>query len=75
VDSDNTGSVDRSQYEDDEEMKDPGVVIWFNIDDDNGNGVQDRSDPGPFVNPQGQPVDDVTVHTPESNEGEGWWAR
>jgi len=58
VDSDNNGVVDRNQYEENEEMNDPGMVIWWNIDDDNGNSVQDRSDPGPFVNPQGQPVED-----------------
>ncbi|MFH1923956.1 MAG: Ig-like domain-containing protein, partial [Planctomycetota bacterium] len=58
TDSDNNGMIDGTQYEDDEEMKDPGRLVYYNADDDNGNGVQDRLDPGPLVDGTGQPVND-----------------
>jgi len=44
TDSDNTGAVENTPYEDNIEMNQPGKVIGYNKDDDNGNGVADYQD-------------------------------
>ncbi len=68
-DSDNSGSIERTPDEEGEEMNAPGYVIPNNVDDDNGNGAEDRNDPGPFVDANNQPVTDdelflVTMSVP-----------
>lgn len=40
------------------EMDNPGNIIQYNWDDDNGNSSQDRLDGGPFVDGNGAPVVD-----------------
>ncbi len=57
TDSDNNGTIDETPYEDDEEMVDPGRILRWNTDDDNGNGVSDRTE-APLRNAAGQPVMD-----------------
>ncbi|MBW3596229.1 MAG: PKD domain-containing protein [Planctomycetes bacterium] len=58
TDSDNSGAVDRTLAEDADERYDPGAILFYNTDDDNGNGAADRTDPAPFVDVNGTPVDD-----------------
>ncbi|MGI8978415.1 MAG: Calx-beta domain-containing protein [Pirellulaceae bacterium] len=63
TDSDNTKVVEQSDVEDhDETDRDnitniPGKILYKNIDDDNGNNLEDRAD-APLVDGQGNPVDD-----------------
>ncbi len=56
TDSDNTGIIDHSQLEDDDEMAAPGKILRYNADDDNANDVEDRLE-SPLANAAG-PVDD-----------------
>ena len=42
-------------------MKDPGKILQWNIDDDNGNDRQDRLDAYPFLDPNGIPVIDYEL--------------
>jgi hypothetical protein len=58
VDSDNTGAIDGTPYEESEEMFAPGKMMRPNTDDDNGNGTPDKDDPAPFRDSQGNLVDD-----------------
>ncbi|MHB0956429.1 MAG: Ig-like domain-containing protein [Pirellulaceae bacterium] len=61
TDSDNTTAVERSQYEDDEEMKDPGCLVWKDYFDFNANGTHDRLESGPLLNSAGQPVSNASL--------------
>ena len=56
TDSNNNGLIEA--IDDPIEMGDPGNIVQYNWNDDNGNGFADRSDPAPFVNGAGQPVSD-----------------
>ncbi|MHB1036085.1 MAG: Calx-beta domain-containing protein [Pirellulales bacterium] len=58
VDSDNNNTIERTPEEDAVELESPGKVVQRNDDDSNGNGVQDRLDPSPFVDQQSQSVND-----------------
>jgi hypothetical protein len=61
TDSDNTGAVERSQFEDNEEMKDPGCLVWKDYFDFNANGTFDRDEVGPLLNRAGQPVNNTSL--------------
>jgi hypothetical protein len=61
TDSDNTGAVERSQLEDDEETKDPGCLVWKDYFDFNANGTLDRQESGPLLNGAGQPVSNTSL--------------
>ncbi len=57
TDSDNNGTIEGTPDEDDEELVDPGRILWWNADDDNANGVSDRAE-APLRDAAGQPVMD-----------------
>jgi len=58
TDSDNDGTIQRSQYEDHEEMKSPGRLLLWNIDDDDRDDVPDREE-WPLLDTQtGLSIDD-----------------
>jgi hypothetical protein len=64
TDSDNNHVLEESDLEDQDEATRPhpigipGKIILRNHDDDNGNTIQDRLDPSPFVDGSGNPVMD-----------------
>ena len=57
TDSDNNGTIERSQLEENDELLAPGRIIEHNIDDDNGDLVPDR-DQAPLVDEACEPVMD-----------------
>ncbi len=61
TDSDNTGAVEASQFEDGEEMKDPGCLVWKDYFDFNANSTHDRQEAGPLLNAAGQPVSNTSL--------------
>ncbi len=57
TDSDHTGKIERSEVEDSIEWRGVGRAVQANLDDDNGNGVQDYLD-APFLDESGAPMKD-----------------
>ncbi len=56
TDSDNNQMLEESLAEDNDEENSPGKVLRYNGNDDNGNGLVDRTDPAPFVDANNIPV-------------------
>ncbi len=58
ADTDNTGQIEGTQQEEDDELRAPGMIMLFNWDDDNQDDIPDFENRYAFVDPEGRPVVD-----------------
>ncbi len=56
ADTDNTGEIEGSEQEEQDELRNPGMVIMANFDDDNNDGAPDFAQWTQIIDSNGQPV-------------------